>query len=142
MKRIPLIKNVMTPFPYTISRDAGAADAEAVMHRHDIRHVPVVDGERLVSVVTERDLRLYERLSGPGLDDVSVGDLAVGEALLVDFCERLDRVLERMERRHVDSALVVKQGRLVGILTMGDCYRILGQTLRDLFAPPDGNDAA
>ena len=56
MKQIPPIKAVMTPFPYSIAIDAPLSDAAQMMEEHEIRHLPVIEGDELVGVVSDRDL--------------------------------------------------------------------------------------
>jgi len=57
------IDSVMTPAPHALSAEANAYDAALMIAQHGIRHVPVVDGGRLVGVVTERDLFALQRVS-------------------------------------------------------------------------------
>lgn len=57
------IATVMTAAPHTISAEASAHDAALAMAHHGIRHLPVVDGGRLIGVVTERDLFALQRMS-------------------------------------------------------------------------------
>jgi CBS domain-containing protein len=54
---------VMTAAPHTISAEASAHDAALAMAHYGIRHLPVVDGGRLVGVITERDLFALQRVS-------------------------------------------------------------------------------
>jgi CBS domain-containing protein len=53
----------MTPDPVTLPAEASAYEAALVMAQHGIRHIPVLDEERLVGVVTERDLFALQRVS-------------------------------------------------------------------------------
>ena len=57
------IATVMTAAPHVISAEASAHDAALTMAHHGIRHLPVVDGGRLIGVVTERDLFTLQRIS-------------------------------------------------------------------------------
>ena len=56
------IATVMTPSPRALPADANAYDAALLIARHGIRHVPVVDGGKLIGVVTERDLFALQRI--------------------------------------------------------------------------------
>lgn len=56
------ISTVMTPAPRTMTAEATAYDAALLIAQHGIRHIPVMDGERLVGVVTERDLFALQRV--------------------------------------------------------------------------------
>lgn len=142
--RIPEIKSVMTPFPWHIHIEDSLSRATEVMAEHEIRHLPVTDGGELVGIVSERDIGLLltpnlgpERQAG-----LTVGDACVRDAYVVDLSTRLDRVLLEMAERHIDSALVVKSGRLAGIFTATDACRCFGELLRAQFPDPGGNEAA
>lgn len=140
--RIPAVMATMTPFPWFIHVEDRLARAKQVMAEHDIRHLPVTEEGDLVGVVTERDLRLVESTTDPKeRDALCVRDACVLDAYVVDVAEPLDRVLLEMARRHIDSALVVKNKKLAGIFTAMDGCRAFGEFLQTLF-PSDGDDEA
>ena len=56
------VRLVMTPQPRTLHSEASAYDAALLIAQHGIRHVPVMDGDRLIGVVTERDLFALQRV--------------------------------------------------------------------------------
>ena len=56
------ISAVMTPAPHTLPAEANAYDAALLIARRGIRHVPVLDGGKLVGVITERDLFALQRV--------------------------------------------------------------------------------
>jgi len=144
MKRIPPIKAVMTPFPYSVGRDDSLETARSMMTEHGIRHLPVMDGGELASVIGEREIDLAQdarsasSLPGPQL----VGDIALRGAYVVELTEPLDIVLSRMADDHLDCAVVVKEGKLVGIFTTTDACRTFGTLLRELFPRGGGDQAA
>ena len=53
----PTVRSVMTPAPKVIEAQADTATAHALMEELDVRHLPVMDRDRLVGVLSERDLR-------------------------------------------------------------------------------------
>ena len=143
MKHIPLMKSVMTPFPYSINSNATIREAQAMMADHGIRHLPVKNDGKLVSVITDRDIKLATHPTVErNIGELRVGDLCVAEAYIVDLTERLDSVLLRMAQRHIGSVLVAKNGKLVGIFTTTDACRNYGEYIRSLFPTDDGHDAA
>ncbi len=135
MKHIPLIKSAMTAFPYFIEVDAGLKAATKMMERHGIRHLPVKDGDELIGVVSDRDIKRAKR-------ELHVSDIVVRETYIVDLTERLDSVLLHLAQRHIGCALVVKEGRLAGIFTTTDACRVFGEYLRSLFPTEPGDDVA
>jgi CBS domain-containing protein len=86
-------------------------------------------------VLTDRDLK---RALDPDLglspeEELFVRDVFVPDAYVVDVTEPFDRVLDQLSTRHIGSALVTKNGRLVGIFTLVDTARLYCQHLRALF---------
>ena len=141
--KIPSLKSVMTPFPWFIHIEDRLGRAAEVMAERDIRHLPVTQDGRLVGVLAERDLQLVmgsvaspEQRAG-----LTVRDACVLDAYVVETSEPLDRVLLTMARRHIGSALVVKNGKLAGIFTVSDACRCFAELLGSLF-PEIGDDIA
>ena len=141
---IPPIKAVMTPFPHTIDADAPLRQARQMMLEHEVRHLPVKRRQRLVGVLTDRDLK---RALDPSLglapkDELFVDDVMVSDAYTVSVDEPLDAVLAEMADRHIGCVLVVKNGHLAGIFTNTDACRVLADDLRERFPANAGGDAA
>jgi acetoin utilization protein AcuB len=140
VKSIPPIKALMTPFPHWIASNRPVREAVRLMAEHGISHLAIKDGSELVGVVTERDIQNARNLS-EAADKLSVGDVGQRNAYVVELSEPLDRVLLGMADQHIDSALVVKDGKLAGIFTLTDACRCFRDLLRSLF-PSGGDDAA
>jgi acetoin utilization protein AcuB len=134
----------MTPFPWFIHIEDGLDRAKQVMAEHQIRHLPVTQEGELVGVVTERDIQLLESTAAdPGeRDALRVRDASILDAYVVDVSEPLDRVLLEMAKRHIGSALVVKNKKLAGIFTATDACRAFAEFLQVLFPRNDGDEAA
>jgi acetoin utilization protein AcuB len=135
MDHIPSIGSVMTPFPHVVQVDDSVLVAKALMVEHDVRHLPVKEGNALLGVLTDRDLKraLDPGLGLPPKEELFVRDVFVPDAYVVDVAEPIDLVLEQLSTRHIGSALVTKHGRLVGIFTLTDSARLYCQHLRSLF---------
>ena len=142
-QRIPLVKAVMTPFPYSVEAGASAGDARLLMDEHRIRHLPVVEGEHLVGIVSDRDLQLLaDPESGGAIETTkTVGSICERDVYVVELTERLDGVLDEMLARRIGSAIVVKAGRIVGIFTAVDACRFLRKLLGEFF-PSNGSHVA
>jgi len=138
LKRIPTIKAVMTPFPYSIQIDAPISEAQSMMEQHNIHHLPVVDRDKLVSVVSDRAVRLAATSDSKR----PLRSICVTEAYIVGLDAPLDRVLLHLANRHIDSALVVKDDRLAGIFTLTDACRTFGELLQAMFPEGDDDQAA
>jgi CBS domain-containing protein len=144
MNHIPTIGSVMTPFPHVVQVDDSLLAASALMVEHGVRHVPVKEGNELVGLLTDRDLKraLDPDLGLPPKAELFVRDVYIPEPYVVDAGTPLDEVLEQLASQHIGSALVTKKDRLVGIFTAMDACRIYCEHLRSLFPSPPGNQVA
>jgi len=143
MKRLPAIKSVMTPFPYSIDIDAPVSEAQQYMRGRKIRHLPVTENEQLVGLLADRDIRAHGGVQQKGKTaEPRVRDVNPERPYVVDLNERLDKVLLAMAERHVDAVLITRRGKLAGVFTVTDACRSYAEYLRRQFSPPGGNEAA
>ncbi len=143
MTGIPPIKAVMTPFPYSIESGEPNSTASKMMRQHAIRHLPVMEAGKLVGMLSDRDIRLVldPKQQAPP-DDRTVGDICTRDIYVVQLTDPLDRVLTEMAKRHIGSAVVIKQGRLAGIFTVTDACRLYGELLQSLFPSQENQEPA
>lgn len=104
---------------------ANSATAYARMQTLGIRHLPVMDRERLVGILSERDLRGVRAFldQAPGEVGPPVGELCSRDLLVVGPDDPLDEVANAMADRRLGAALVVDGAELVGIVTCVDLCR-------------------
>ena len=142
MRKTPTLKTAMTPFPYSVDVNASFEEASELMGRHNVRHLPVTEGQNVVGVITDRDMTSAMQVhskSGVTAGDLNVRDLYILDPYVVNVDEPLDNVLLTMAERHIGSAIVVKAGKLVGMFTSVDACRTFGEYLRENFPhPTDG----
>ena len=143
MSDMPPVRSAMTPFPHSVKTDDPLVSAQALMVEHQIRHLPVIEGDRLVGVLTDRDLKraLDPDLGLPPKQELFVRDVFVSDVYVVEGAEPLDRVLEHMADNHIGSALVTRDGLLMGILTSTDACRLLCDHLRQAHSRGAVSDA-
>ena len=108
----------------TIHPDANCRELLAVLADHNIGAVVVsADGVTVAGIVSERDVvrRLNDR--GDAVLEGPVSDLAVWEVSTCGLDDALDVVRETMTRLRVRHLPVVQDGRLVGIVSIGDVVK-------------------
>ena len=134
MNRIPTLKSAMTPFPWWIGIDEPLLVAREMMQAHKVRHLPVKSQGQLVSVISDRDIKfaLDPELGLPPRESMRVRDVCVFTPYIVDIETRLDVVVETMAERRIGSAIVTREGKLVGIFTSADACRAFGRLLREM----------
>lgn len=144
MKNKPVIKSVMTPFPFSIDINAPINEARAFMHKQQIRHLPVIEDGTLVGILTDRDIKLYlgPDMDYPPADETRVRDVYMDKPFIVDLNEPLDNVLLKMAEQHIGSVLVTRHGKLAGMFTATDACRSYAEYLRKQFHPSGGDEAA
>jgi acetoin utilization protein AcuB len=141
LDRIPGVASVMTPFPFSVDAADPLAAADALMERHGIRHVPVIEQGRIAGLVTDRDLALFGNPVLRGEPDVRVGQVCARDPYVVDLHTPIDRVVLAMAERRIEAAVVTREGRLAGIFTSSDACRILGEVLAARFRGGGGEAA-
>jgi len=117
------VRDVMTSNPVTCSPQASVADAAKVMAKEDIGPLPVVDANRLVGILTDRDIVVRVVAEGRDPQSTSVGDVATSDLVTVSPDEDLDRALQLLAERQVRRLPVAEGKTLVGVIAQADIAR-------------------
>lgn len=128
-----LVRNVMIPVPLTIDIEQTLDEAQRLMSKLDVRHLPVLAGDRLVGLLSERDINLAAGL-GMGLELVAAGNAMSVGPFTVPPEQHLSTVVRVMAERKIGSAVVVENERVVGMFTSTDALRLLSQILKHTHA--------
>lgn len=140
----PLLKQVMTPFPYAVELNAPLAKAKELLEMHRFHHLPVVQEHRPVGLITDREISMglaaAVQLDRPG--NLQIRDVYVPDPCVVDINAPLEGVLQVMSERHLAAVIVTRKDRLAGVLTGMDVCRYFASYLRENFPRPGGSDIA
>lgn len=126
------VAELMTEDPITVTPRATVSDALELMVSHDVRHLPVVSHDRLVGMLSDRDLRglfVPDRDLSGAYDasrlDVEVGDIMSTQALSVTTEQDVDDAIEVLLEHRVGAVAVIHplDGTLVGIVSYTDILR-------------------
>jgi len=144
MKKLPVLKTAMTPFPYSIELDASFDEANELMAHHNVRHLPVTRDHQVVGVITDREMTSATHVHSQSNDtgSLSVSDLYIADPYIVSLDEPLENVLLTMAERHLDSAIVTRAGKLVGMFTAVDACRSFGEYLHARISLPTDDTVA
>jgi acetoin utilization protein AcuB len=121
----PTISRYMTRDPWTIGPEERIATAYEVMASHTVRHLPVVERGEVVGIVSQRDLFFLEGLRRIDPEVGKVEAAMTPEPYAVPPEAPVDEVARRMAESRFGAALVVKEGKLLGIFTTMDALRAL-----------------
>jgi len=114
----------MTQGPRSVRRDSSVVEAARIMRDEDVGVVPVVDGDRIVGMLTDRDITLSVVAEGKDPQSTNAEEIASSELVTVDPQQDLDEALRLMARHQVRRLPVVEEdGKLVGILAQADVAR-------------------
>ncbi len=121
VRRVKRAENGMILEPVTLNRTAKVADALAMMKEYSIGGIPVVtENNKLVGIVTNRDLRFERKLNRP-VDEVMTKKKLITTTEFTDFEQAADILQEyKIEKLPV----VDKDFRLVGLITYKDIIKI------------------
>jgi CBS domain-containing protein len=114
------VQDLMTKNPRTVTADATIAEAAKLMRDEDAGVVPIVEGDQLVGVITDRDIAI--RAVAEGKDgQTKVRDIASQDLVTIDPQQDLDEALRLMAQHQVRRLPVVEEdGKLVGIVAQAD----------------------
>lgn len=128
-KPIPSIQKYMTTAPHAVGMAQSLAFAHELMKKHEVRHLPVLEGGVLVGLISDRDLHLVEALKDVDPTKVSVEDAMSSEVYSVSPDAALDEVVTTMAERKYGCAVVMQNAHVVGIFTTVDVCRALAELL-------------
>ncbi len=118
-----LVKEVMSTDPVSIAANETASAAARLLSRHNIGALPVVQGKKLVGVVTDRDLVLRCVAANRQPDSTPVASLMSQRLVTVSPSDSLQAAAEKMAAEQVRRLPVVEGRELVGMLSLGDLVR-------------------
>ncbi len=129
MKSIPPIQKYMNTTPLTIQSNATLEEAFKLMKSNHIRHLPVMDNETLIGIISERDIFVAEALKNVDVFKVKVEDIVKKETYHVSPDTPTDAVVMEMAANKYGSALITQNKKLVGIFTNVDAMRAFAEVL-------------
>ena len=115
------IRDLMTSNPTTIEPDRTVVDAAKLMRDEDAGLIPVVEGQKLIATITDRDIAIRVVAEGKDATSTNVRDVASTRLVTVDPDQNLDEALQLMAKNQVRRLPVVEEdGKLVGIVAQAD----------------------
>lgn len=108
---------------FTIHPDATVLEAASAMDRNNVGSVLVVEGERPVGIFSERDLMCRVVVAGKDPAKVKVREVMSREVTVVEPDTRVKEAMAIMTERRCRHLPVVAEGRIVGLVSIGDLVR-------------------
>ena len=117
------INDSMSANPCSIDAGKPVSYAAKMMRDEDVGFAPIVEGDRLVGALTDRDIAVKVVAEGRDPDSTLVSEIATSSLITVEPEDDLDKALELMARHQVRRVAVVDGGRLVGVVAQADIAR-------------------
>ncbi len=133
MKTMPKIMKFMTSHPHTINSHLSLAQAEKMMSEYHIRHLPVLEGGKLIGLVSDRDLKMVMSFKDVDPVKVTVEEACTFDPITVSPESDLDEVVKLMAEKRIGSVLVADNNKLVGIYTWVDALNSMSEILNQRF---------
>jgi CBS domain-containing protein len=138
------VRDVMTTRPRAVAPDTPVSQIAELMEAEDVGAIPVVDGEQLVGMVTDRDIVVRAIAKGKDPRGMPAAEVWSRELVTVDPDRDLDDALRLMARHQVRRLPVVdNDNRLLGVVSQADVAleakeKAAGEMLEGISRPPSG----
>ena len=137
------VRDAMTENPHSIGHSASVVEAARLMREQHIGSLPITDDEKLVGMITDRDITTRVVAEAADATKTSVGDVYSQDLISVEPDRGLEEALQLMARHQVRRLPVVENGRLVGIVAQADIAlseneQKTGELVEAISKPSDG----
>lgn len=139
---MPAVQDLMTPSPTTVGEDATVLDIARIMRDEDTGAVPVVGGDGTpVGLVTDRDIVVRCIAEGADPSSAHASDAQSEELISVSGQDDAREAVEKIREHNVRRAVVIDDGALKGIISIGDLAQALesDSALSDISSAPGNN---
>lgn len=111
---------------FSCTANDSVADAVAILAEKRIGALPVLDGDLVAGIFSERDVLRGLQSLGPAIMDKRVAEVMTADVISVDLQKSAIGALSLMTKRRIRHLPVVEDGKLVGFISIGDLvkYRI------------------
>jgi acetoin utilization protein AcuB len=131
------VRDLMTKDPITAGAGLSLYDAYALMYENEIRRLPVIQHGKLAGIVTLSDIqRAFSTIVAGGqttaestaelrASTLTAGDIMSSDPITVAPGDTIQDAAEQMLENQVSGLPVVEDGRVVGIVTESDIFRLV-----------------
>ena len=117
---MPQVRDRMVASEVTLEPGTGVVDAAKRMIQEEKGPLPIVEGERPVAIVTDRDIIAHVVAEGLDPTSMTVDDIASQELVTIGPDQDVNEARQLMDQYELDRILVVEEDRLVGIISEAD----------------------
>jgi len=137
------VRELMTTEPVTVEPKATLGEVATLMKQEDCGSIPVVEGGRLVGIVTDRDIVVRGVATGKDPKTQRVSEVMSADPVTIGPENDVGDAEKKMSDRQIRRLPVVEGGRLVGIIVTAQIARAgnerkVGETLKEISEPTSG----
>ncbi|RLB04058.1 MAG: signal transduction protein [Deltaproteobacteria bacterium] len=113
-----IVKQYMTANPITVTKEATVEDAIQLLKTNFIRHLPVVENDRLIGWLTDANLRgaLFPSM----LEEITIKDIMIHDPITVEASESIEAAARLLVKNRIGGMPVIENEQLVGVITVID----------------------
>jgi CBS domain-containing protein len=117
------VQNILRPDVITIRADESLQGAANRMHHHRIAALVVKTDDAVTGLISERDIIHAISRHGPKALTMTVQDIASRSIIMIAPADTVKRAMSLMTHHRLRHLLVVDEGKLVGIVSIGDVVK-------------------
>jgi CBS domain-containing protein len=138
------VRDVMSTRPRAVTSDTPVTQVAELMEAEDVGSIPVLEGQQLRAIVTDRDIVIRAVAKGKDTSGMPVREICSTEIITVGPDQDLSDALKLMAANQVRRLPVVdEENRLVGVVSQADVAmeakeKSVGEMVEDISRPPEG----
>lgn len=132
-KAIPKISKYMTTTPNAINSESSVYEAMEMMEKNKIRHLPVMKNNKVFGIMSDRDVKSLFAFAGANPKEIKVGEVCSDLPYITEPDALINEVATSMANQKLGSAIVMDNGKLVGIFTATDACQALSDICEKRF---------
>ena len=110
---------------FSVTKNTSVYDALKLMAEKSIGAVLVVEDNKLIGILSERDYARKVVLRGKSSKDCIVGDIMTEKVITVESTTHIEECMELMNSKKIRHLPVVDDGKLVGVISIGDVLKAI-----------------
>jgi CBS domain-containing protein len=114
------VRDIMTQNVISVDEEESVLRASQVMRDANVGSVPVVRGDKLVGIITDRDIVVRNVADGEDVDNVTCKNIMTTDLVTCSPDMDVDEVAALMSKHQVRRIPVVENGKVVGMVSLGD----------------------
>ena len=140
------IAEIMTRDPEVVRSDGFLKDAALRMQQLDVGMLPISDGDRLVGMLTDRDITVRATAKGRDPTTTQIREVMTPEVVYCFEDQEVSEAAKLMQEKQIRRLPVLNQEkRLVGIVSLGDvavhsgAEKVVSETIKEVSEPAEPN---